>query len=94
MLDVETKISENSFVTIVNDAHWFVTQFSVARKKNRLNLLPFSPKNLTISLQKIIQLFTILKNQRKLATKITEKSVFWQKYLFCMSRLYYSTLIN
>jgi hypothetical protein len=54
VLDVETKILENSFVTIINDEHWFVTQFALARKIFRLNLLPFSPKILTFSLQKFV----------------------------------------
>jgi hypothetical protein len=67
LLDVETKILKNSFVTIINDKHWFVTQFSLAGKIFCLNLVPFSPKILIFSFQKLIQLFTILKNQRKLA---------------------------
>jgi hypothetical protein len=93
MLDVETKILENSFVAIVNDKHWFVTQFSLTRKTFRLNLLPFSPKILIFLLQKLIQLFTILKNQRKLASKITEKSSKTKCFLAEKFVLYVPTLL-
>jgi hypothetical protein len=59
--------------------------------------LPFSPIISIVLLQNLIQLFTILRNQRRLATKIMKKapkqSVFLQKDLYCMSRLYYSTLV-
>jgi hypothetical protein len=69
MLDVEIQILEYSFVTIVDDEHWFATQFPLVGKKFSFNFIDIFTENFNIFTSKIKSIIYNFKDSKKTSNK-------------------------